>query len=214
MVEQNHENQHQLVCRICTKLYDLLSFHTEISIEFHFSFERKANKMFLKASQTLETTTGFSLKKSTAHNSDNLTIEDYGVDGNQELEKYLILLLGLQRLLVWERQLLADIIPTSRHGDVFARLAHASIEMVVKDAESITTRVLRSIAKKDWSAALGVFSALKHVILLQPDIDRTCDSTQKQQLMGVLNRFQQTVCPGIGKTISNFKYFSLFISGC
>lgn len=175
-----------------------------------FSFERKANKIFQKASQTLETTTGFSLKKSTAHNTDNLTIEDYGADGNQELEKYLILLLGLQRLLVWERQLLADIIPTSRHGDVFARLAQASIEMVVKDAEAITTRVLRSIAKKDWSAALGVFSALKHVILLQPDIDRTCDSTQKQQLMGVLNRFQQTVCTHYNRQLFPLYYFLMF----
>lgn len=54
--------------------------------------------------------------------------------------------------------------------------------------------MLRSIARKEWSSALGVFSALKHVILLQPDIDRACDAVQRQQLSGVLLKLQQTVC--------------------
>lgn len=174
-------------------------------MEFFFfvvRFERKANKMFMKASQTLEHSTGFSLKKNTSY-TDNLTVDDYSMDGDQELDKYLVLLLGLQRLLVWERQLLNDIIPVSRHSDVFSRLAQNSIEMVVKDAEMITSRVLKNIAKKEWSAALGVFSALKHVILLQPDIDKTCDSTQKQQLLGVLNKLQQTVSTKNKFTILN-----------
>lgn len=90
--------------------------------------------MFLKATQTLEHSTGFSLKKNTSY-SDNLSAEDYANDGDQELDKYLVLLLGLQRLLIWERQLLSDIIPTSRHSEVFSRLAQQSIDMVVKDAE-------------------------------------------------------------------------------
>lgn len=90
--------------------------------------------MFLKASQTLEYSTGFSLKKNSSY-SDNLANEEYANDGDQELDKYLVLLLGLQRLLIWERQLLTDIIPTSRHSEVFSRLAQLSIDMVVKDAE-------------------------------------------------------------------------------
>lgn len=89
--------------------------------------------MFLKASQTLENSTGILLKKNASY-ADNLTAEDYA-DGDQELDKYLVLLLGLQRLLIWERQILNDIIPTSRHGEVFSRLAQHAIDMVVKDAE-------------------------------------------------------------------------------
>uniref|UniRef100_A0A0K8TLX6 Exocyst complex component 7 n=1 Tax=Tabanus bromius TaxID=304241 RepID=A0A0K8TLX6_TABBR len=153
-------------------------------------FEKKANKMLLRASQTLEQSTGFSLKKNSSH-TDHLAAEDY-IDGDQELDKYLVLLLGLQRLLVWERTLLNDIIPPSRHMEVFSKLAQNSIDMVVKDAENITNKVIRSIARKEWSSALGIFSALKRVILLQPDIDKTCDATQKQQLTKVLNRLQQT----------------------
>lgn len=49
---------------------------------------------------------------------------------------------------------------------MFSRLAQNSIEMVVKDAEMITSRVLKNIAKKEWSAALGIktcyFTATGH----------------------------------------------------
>lgn len=146
--------------------------------------------MLQKASQ-IGQSTGLTMKKSSNH-SDNLTSDDQFPDGDQELDKYLVLLLGLQRLLIWERQLLADVIPTSRHSEVFSKLAQSSIEMVVKDAEIITNRVIRNIVRKEWSSALGVFSALKHVILLQPDIDKACDLVQRQQLSGVLNRLTQT----------------------
>ncbi|XP_055915521.1 exocyst complex component 7 [Eupeodes corollae] len=153
-------------------------------------FEKKANKLYLRATQTIEQSTGFSIKKTVSH-SDHLSSEDY-LDGDQELDKYIVLLLGLQRLLVWERNLMNDIIPSSKHTEVFSRLAQNSIELVVKDAEAITGRILRCISRKEWTSALGIFSALKRVILLQPDIERTCDPHQKDQLTKVLNRLQQT----------------------
>lgn len=103
-------------------------------IWFDFRFERKANKMLLKASQTLEQSTGISLKKSANPEQYASTVDNL-VERDQELEKYLVLLLGLQRLLIWERQLLGDIIPTSRHNEIFLQLAQGSIDMVVKDAE-------------------------------------------------------------------------------
>lgn len=96
-----------------------------------FSNERQT-KCFSRHPKTIESSTGFALKKNT---TDNLTPEDYCLDGDQELEKYLVLLLGLQRLLIWERQLLNDIIPNGRHTEVFSRLSHSSIDLLVKDAE-------------------------------------------------------------------------------
>lgn len=59
--------------------------------------------------------------------------------------------------------------------------------------QNITNRIMRCIARKEWTSALGIFSALKRVILLQPDIDRICDAHQKDQLAKVLNRLHQTV---------------------
>lgn len=94
-------------------------------------FERKANKIMAKASQTL--TTGL-IKKNSSY-ADNLTAEEYANDSDQELEKYLVLMMGLQKLLIWERQIIKDIIPAPRHCEVFSKLAQNSIDLVVKDAE-------------------------------------------------------------------------------
>lgn len=147
--------------------------------------------MLLKASQTLEQSTGISLKKTP--NPEQYASVDNLVERDQELEKYLVLLLGLQRLLIWERQLLGDIIPSSRHNEIFLQLAQGSIDMVVKDAEQITSRSLRNIARKRWTSSLEIFSALKNFMLLQPDIDKACDIVQRQQLNGILQKLQQTV---------------------
>lgn len=153
-------------------------------------FERKANKMLLKASQTLEQSTGISLKK--ASNADQHAYADMLADRDQELDKYLVLLLGLQRLLIWERQLMNDIIPKSRHNDIFSKLAQSSIELVVKDAEFITSKALRNIARKRWASSLEIFSALRHFQLLQPDIEKACDVTQRQQINLIFQKLQQT----------------------
>lgn len=152
--------------------------------------ERKANKMLLKASQTLEHSTGISLKKST--NVDHSAHLDVATDHDKDLDKYLVLLIGLQRLLIWERQLMNDVIPKSRHNEVFARLGQSSIEMVVKDAEGITGKVMRNIARKNWSSSLEIFRALRHFQLLQPDIERACDVNQRQQINLILQKLQQT----------------------
>lgn len=179
--------------------------------------------------QRVENTTGISIKKSTGSTvasvssaglsgmgfvsgSDGLMPHDEhymeGAGGDQELDKYLMLLIGLQRLLLRERQLLFDVIPKPRHQDIFSRLSQPSIEMVVRDAESITARVLKNIARKEWSAALGVFSALKHVILLQPDIDLACDRAQRAQLANVQQTFVQTGMKTLEHFLGLVKYDS------
>jgi exocyst complex component 7 len=73
--------------------------------KLHNIFERKANKM-LKSSGLL--------RKPLNLSNDNFLNDIYGENNDMELEKYLVLLLGLQKLLVVERQILNDIIPSSR----------------------------------------------------------------------------------------------------
>lgn len=162
-------------------------------------FERKANKMLTKASGGL-------LKKSLNLSNDNFLNEDmYGENNDMELEKYLVLLLALQKLLVVERQVLNDIIPPSKQNDVFSRVGTASIEMIVKDAEQITSRVMKSIQKKEWSAALAVFSAMQHVTVLQPDIEKICNQEQKNQLSGVMKKFHMTGKAALDQFIESIK---------
>lgn len=155
-------------------------------------FEKKAKKVLASASQFGQSTGLTQALRKNSSFGDNLAAEEFTNDTDQDLEKYLVLLLGLQKLLLWERQIMRDIIPATRCGEVFGKLAQNSIDMVVRDAENITTRVLRNLSRKEWSAALGIFSALKHVSLLQPDIERTVDANQRQQLTNVLTKLQQT----------------------
>jgi exocyst complex protein 7 len=65
--------------------------------------------------------------------------------------------------------------------------------------------VVRSISRKEWSAALGVFSALKHINLLQPDIDKICNSIQKKQLEGVMNKFNLTAAKALEQFIETVR---------
>jgi exocyst complex protein 7 len=160
-------------------------------------FERKANKLMNK---------GGLLRKQLNLSNDNFLNEDiYGENNDMELDKYLVLLLGLQKLLVVERQMLNDIIPSTRQNEVFSKVGMASIDMIVKDAEQITSRVMKSISKREWSAALGVFSAMKHVSLLQPDIEKICNQDQKNQLSGVMNRFNSTAKAALDQFIESIK---------
>lgn len=160
-------------------------------------FERKANKMLTK---------GGLLKRQLNLSNDNFLNDDmYGENNDMELDKYLVLLLGLQKLLVVERQVLNDIIPSSRQNEVFSRVGMASIDMIVKDAEQITSRVMKSISKKEWSAALGVFATMKHVSFLQPDIEKICNQDQKNQLSGVMNRFNNTAKSALDQFIESIK---------
>lgn len=153
-------------------------------------FERKANKMLLKASQTIEQSTGISLKKVSP--AEPYLATEQVSDHDQEIDKYLVLLLGLQRLLVWERHLMNDIVPKSRHADVFSQLAQSSIDLLVRDAEGITGKALRNIGRKRWASSLEIFGALRHFMLLQPDIDKACDVNQRQQLNSIYSKLQHT----------------------
>lgn len=155
-------------------------------------FEKKAKKVLASASQFGQSTGLAQALRKNSSFGDNLAAEEFTNDTDQELEKYLVLLLGLQKLLLWEKHLMKDVIPATRCGEVFSRLAQASIDLVVRDAESITSRVLKNLSRKEWSAALGVFSALKHVTVLQPDIERTVDVNQRQKLTDVQLKLQQT----------------------
>jgi exocyst complex component 7 len=88
---------------------------------------------------------------------------------------------------------------------VFFKVGMASIDMIVKDAEQITNRVMKSISKKEWSSALSVFSAMKHVNLLQPDIEKICNQEQKNQLSGVMNKFHLTAKSALDQFIESIK---------
>lgn len=127
-------------CKPCKRL-NILNKQYLLNIVRCLRFEKKANKMLARASQTFEYSTGISIAKRSDIAQPDESSTDGGSTGDQELEQYLMLLLGLQRLLIRERQLLVDVVPKARHNEIFTRLSQSSVDMVVKDAEVSVTLI-------------------------------------------------------------------------
>ncbi|XP_076657326.1 exocyst complex component 7 [Halictus rubicundus] len=158
------------------------------------AIEKKASRMLLKASQT--TGLGLSLTTSrkpppqlSAH-----SVEDTAPD-EQEMENYLLLTVGLHKLMQAERSLVAKILPITLQAQVLEATVREAMDLVAHDGESIATRAKRCIVRRDFSAVLVIFPILKHLGELKPDLERTvegCDYALRSKFTSVLNTLNVT----------------------
>ncbi|XP_067005979.1 exocyst complex component 7 isoform X2 [Anabrus simplex] len=133
-------------------------------------FEKKANKMLLKASQTLEHSTGLTLGP---RRSGLLLAESReDVVDEQEMENYLVCVMALQKLMQSERMLMVGIVPLDLQPRAFEILIRDALNMVVQDGENIAARAKRCINRHDFAAVLVVFPILKHLQTMRPEFDR------------------------------------------
>lgn len=156
-------------------------------------FEKKANKMLLKASQTLEHSTGLTLggRRATLH---LVEVREDVVD-EQEMDNYLVCVMALQRLMQNERCLMAGIIPLQHQHQVFQIIIQEAMDTIVQDGDNIATRAKRCISRHDFGAVLVVFPILKHLLTLRPEFERTvegCDYNVRSQFTSILNTLHMT----------------------
>lgn len=116
------------------------------------SFEKKANRMLMKASQTLEHSTGLSLggRRTSTHlgnkkyvfwlqlfyaciSDTNYSGEE--VDNEQEMENYLVCVVALHRLMMIEQNLMRGIIPLTHQPRVFELVIREAMDVIVQDGE-------------------------------------------------------------------------------
>lgn len=169
-------------------------------------FERKANKMLLKASQTLEHSTGFTLgaRRATLH----LVESREDVVDEQEMENYLICVMALQRLMQHERSLMTGIIPLQHHHQVFQIIIQEALDTIVQDGQNIATRAKRCISRHDFGAVLVVFPILKQLLNMRPEFDRTvegCDYNVRSQFTSILNTLHTTGAKALEDFIENVR---------
>lgn len=169
-------------------------------------FERKANKMLLKASQTLEHSTGFTLgaRRATLH----LVESREDVVDEQEMENYLICVMALQRLMQHERSLMTGIIPLQHHHQVFQIIIQEALDTIVQDGQNIATRAKRCISRHDFGAVLVVFPILKQLLNMRPEFDRTvegCDYNVRSQFTSILNTLHMTGAKALEDFIENVR---------
>ncbi|KAJ8946861.1 hypothetical protein NQ318_006771 [Aromia moschata] len=97
-------------------------------------FEKKANRMLLKASQTLEHSTGLTLgTRRASHLDTSYTGEEY--DNEQEMENYLVCVIALHRLMQIEQILMKDIITSAHQPRVFELIVREAMDTIVQDGE-------------------------------------------------------------------------------
>lgn len=170
------------------------------------AFEKKANKMLLKASQTLEHSTGLSLgaRRSTLH----LVEAKEDIVDEQEMENYLVCVMALQRLMQHERNLMKGIIPLQHDHQVFQIIIQEALDTIVQDGQNIATRAKRCISRHDFGAVLVVFPILKQLLNMKPEFERTvegCDFNIRSQFTNILNTLHMTGAKALEDFIENVK---------
>lgn len=151
-------------------------------------FEKKANRMLWKASQTLVT---LGPRRATIHFGENR--ED--VVDDQEMENYLIIVMGVQKLMQIEMSLLTGIIPKQHQQKVYQIIIQETLDSIVQEGENIAARVKRCINRHDFLSVLVVFPILKHLLAMKPDFEKTienCDYTVRNQFSTIINTLQST----------------------
>lgn len=152
----------------------------------HQVFERKANKMLLRASQTLEHSTGLTLGTRRASHLDTSYIgEEY--DNEQEMENYLVCVMALHRLMQIEQVLMKDIIAGVHQPRVFQLIVREGMDTIVQDGENIVSRAKKCIARHDFTTVLVIFPIFKQLRSLKPDFEKTVE----QYAVNVKYKFEQ-----------------------
>lgn len=174
----------------------------------HYVFEKKANRMFMKASQTLEQSTGLFLggrRTSTLGDAANISEE---VDNEQEMENYLIYVVALHRLMQIEQSFMRKIIPNTHQPRVFELIIREAMDDIVQEGENIAARAKRCISRHDYAAILVVFPILKQLLSLKPEFEKTveeCDVTVRTKFNSILNMLHTTIAKALEDFIENLR---------
>lgn len=92
--------------------------------------------MLLKASQTLEYSTGLTLGGRRASHLD-ISYNGEEFDNEQEMENYLICVIALHKLMQIEQQLMKDLIKLTHQPRVFELIVKEAMDTIVQDGEVI-----------------------------------------------------------------------------
>lgn len=123
MVRPKFQNRHEATRKPSTR-------------RIHNALERKANRMFLRASQTFEHSTRLTL--GTRRASSHLLDTSYNgeeIDNEQEMENYLICVIALHKLMQVEQGLIKGIIASAHQPRVFELIVREAMDTIVQDGE-------------------------------------------------------------------------------
>ncbi|GJQ81880.1 hypothetical protein Trydic_g9905 [Trypoxylus dichotomus] len=157
-------------------------------------FEKKANRMLIRASQTIEQSTGLNLGTRRASHLD-ISYNAEEIDNEQEMENYLVCVVALHKLMQIELNGMKGIIEPTHQPRVFELIVKEAMDSIVQDGENIAARAKRCISRHDFGSVLVVFPILKQLMVLKPDFERTveeCDPYVRSKFESILTTLQST----------------------
>ncbi|KAJ1527312.1 hypothetical protein ONE63_008830 [Megalurothrips usitatus] len=167
--------------------------------------EKKANKMLLKASQTLEQSTGltFGPRRASSHFEQREDVVD-----DVEMENYLVCVMAVQRLMQSERLLMAGIIPLSHQPRILEAIVSEAMDSIVQEGENIAVRAKRCINRQEYGAVLVIFPILKHLLTIRPEFEKIvegCDYNVRSKFASILNTLHSTGAKALEDLIESIR---------
>merc|ERR1719187_3135406 len=145
-------------------------------------------KKMSRASVRLEAATGYSFRGHGTPRAEETVAE-------MEVDLFITTVSGLQKLLASEQQLMVGIIPHQFQKKIFEITSRESLDMVVKEGETITNKIKKAIASSDFGSILTLFYLIRHMTAIKPSIDKTlegCDVSVRSKYNSVLHGLQTT----------------------
>lgn len=128
--------------------------------------------------------------KLSANSIDELSITE------REVVSYLTCITAFHKLAVNELNLMSNIIVSDLRTPVYNRLIQESLKFIANEANNLTMRVKKSIARHDFKSALNLFPILRHQTLRRHNFDLLFDGCQSEALarfQGLTITFQATI---------------------
>lgn len=114
----------------------------------------------------------------------------------REVVSYLTCITAFHKLAVNELTLMSTIILADLRTPIYNRLIQESLRLIVNEANNLTLRVKKSIARHDFKSALNLFPILRHQTLRRHNFDLLFDGCQSEALarfQGLTVTFQATI---------------------
>lgn len=115
---------------------------------------------------------------------------------DRETDSYVTCTLGFLKLAAKEQDLIASIVPSNVRIPIFNELIQSSLNLICTEANDLTTRVKKAVAKKDFKSSLSLFPLLRHQIMRRHQFDSLfaeCHSTVLSRFLGLIVTFQNTI---------------------
>ena len=114
----------------------------------------------------------------------------------REIISYLTCITAFHKLAVNEQNLIANIVVEDLRTPIYNRLIQESLRLTAIEANNLTSRVKKSIARHDYKSALSLFPILRHQTLRRHNFDLLfdgCDSDALHKFQGLTITFQTTI---------------------